>query len=708
MALNSAYTHTVAPPYEPEHARPFQANLARGVALWSTLAGALVVTLLAAGWLVGLREIDTAPPAIALGFFFLALAPIGRYIVKNEDSWSHSRDMKVAGLLVTLDIGTGAFVLFWTGGPESVLIVLVPLLPFALRLLGNIWYSVAYTVAIAAGFAIMIIGERLGFLRHAASLLDAAVISHGQATGLLVFTTTAAVVSATILADAIAKIVTRRETEAIAFSEKMNTRAEELALLLRIGRVLSRSADFEVAAREALDHVHAHFRPAATVLYLKDPHTGLLAVLSSLGEWAGDERSETTLASTALDAREAHMYPEAAAGGRSRHSTMIAPLLVEDTGYGAIKVVGQPGRTFDRSKLALLETIASELAATVRSASNYQSANAELTRAGAELAALNTFTRSVSSSLDLDNICHNLLSTAMRLTGADSGLVTILSSDGNADISIFRNYEPTTERLLRSTDWRRSRGLFGRALRTGRPVVVGDVSLDSEYESIVPAVRSKVCVPIVVQGDVVGMVSLESRATDAYSPNDVDFLAAMAESAAVAVKNARLYRTLEESAIRDGLTGLYNHSYFHQAFADELERAIRYGRKVSLLLLDLDDFKGYNDRHGHQAGDRMLGWLGGELLANTRRADTVARYGGEEFAIVMSDTAHDQAIEAARKLQSAIDAGQAGRCDERVTLSLGISTFAADGTTPTELIAAADRRMYRAKHEGRNRVVAVG
>src|SRR5665811_2463150 len=95
MALDSAYTHTVAP-YEPEHARPFQANLARGVALWSTLAGALVVTLLAAGWLVGLREIDTAPPAIALGFFFLALAPIGRYIVKNEDSWSHSRDMTVS------------------------------------------------------------------------------------------------------------------------------------------------------------------------------------------------------------------------------------------------------------------------------------------------------------------------------------------------------------------------------------------------------------------------------------------------------------------------------------------------------------------------------------------------------------------------------------------------------------------------------------
>ncbi len=696
-------------PYAPEHGRPFQANLARAIARWSMLAGLLVFGLLGAAWAFGLEEPSITPPIVSLTAFFVLLAPIARYLDTHEEDWDQTRDRRFAGLVMAIDVTVGAFVLFWTGGASSVLIVLVPLIPFGLRLLGNIWYSVAYVLAAAAGLTFMALGESLDLLGSHPSLLDSIGNSRGEVTGLWVFTVVAAAASATVLADGIARILTRREAEALDFSEKMNMRAEKLALLLRVGGVLSRSADFEEATSQALAHIHKHFRADATVLYVSEPRTGSLDVVQSHGAGADREAGESTLALTALGAREARIWPCAVPGEAGTRSAMVAPLLVEGTGYGAIKVVAPAGETFNSSKLALLETIASELATTMRTAGAYQTTNADLTKATAELAALNVFTRVVSSSFDLNDICRNLFEAAMRVTDSDYGNVTILSRrDEQPDVAIFMNYDEATERRLRATTWRRSPGLYGRALRTARPVVANDVRREAEYVAVAPDVLAKLCVPIVVDGRAEGMINLESRTLDTYSPSDVDFIAALAEATAVAVKNARLYRTVEQSAIRDGLTGLYNHSYFHQTLTDEVERAVRYGREMSLVLLDVDDFKRYNDDFGHLAGDRVLTWFGKNLLSHTRKADTVARYGGEEFAIILSETPHEQALVAAEKLLRAIEDEQPAEWEARVTVSLGVSTCPADGVSPADLISAADRRMYRAKHEGKNRVIAVG
>ncbi|MHB1345492.1 MAG: sensor domain-containing diguanylate cyclase, partial [Thermoleophilia bacterium] len=589
--------------YAPEQSRPFQANLARAITSWSLLAGLLVLSVLGAAWVLGLRDPPITPPLVSLAAFFLALTPVARYLDAHEGDWDTVRDRRFAGMVVLVDIVVGTLVLFWTGGPSSVLIILVPLIPFGLRLLGNIWYSVAYGVAVAAALTSLVLAESFGLSEARASLLDSIMTSHEAVTGLLVFTVTAATASAIVLADGIARILRRREAEALAFSEKMNVRAEKLALLLRVGGVLSRAADFEEATNQALGHIHTHFHADATVLYVKEPQTGLLTVVQAQGDGAEREIGESTLALTALGTREAQIWPSTVPGETGARSAMVAPLLVEGTGYGAIKVVAPQGETFNRSKLALLETIASELASTMRTASTYESTNADLSRATAELAALNTFTRVVSSSFDLEDICRNLFETAMRVTNSDYGNVTILArGEQQPAVSIFMNYDEATEARLRTTRWRRSTGLYGRALRTGRPVVANDVRREEDYVPVVPDVLSKLCVPIMVAGHAEGMINLENRTVDTYSPGDVDFIAALAESASIAVKNARLYRTVEQSAIRDGLTGLYNHSYFHQALSDEMERALRYGREASLVLLDVDDFKRYNDDHGHLAG----------------------------------------------------------------------------------------------------------
>ena len=168
--------------------------------------------------------------------------------------------------------------------------------------------------------------------------------------------------------------------------------------------------------------------------------------------------------------------------------------------------------------------------------------------------------------------------------------------------------------------------------------------------------------------------------------------------------NARLYKHTRQLAIRDGLTGLYDHSYFHQALEAEIERSRRYEHENSLIMIDLDDFKLYNDRFGHLAGDSVLGWLGVVLKNNMRKADLVARYGGEEFAILMPETSPDDGVSVARKLRTLVMDTQPESWPDVVTMSIGVSFYPTDADAALPLIEAADRRMYEAKRQGKNKV----
>ncbi|HEY2887189.1 MAG TPA: GAF domain-containing protein, partial [Candidatus Limnocylindrales bacterium] len=194
--------------------------------------------------------------------------------------------------------------------------------------------------------------------------------------------------------------------------------------------------------------------------------------------------------------------------------------------------------------------------------------------------------------------------------------------------------------------------------------------------------RMLAMLPLVAKGTSIGLVELISRSPKTFDATRLELARTMANEAAMALENARLYEDARKLADRDQLTGFFNHRYLHERFGEEAVRARRSHRPLSLLMLDLDDFKLINDSFGHLLGDDVLRWTA-ELIRRTIRAsDVAARYGGDEFALLLPDADHDEAAATAARLREAFASAafsRDGRLAVPVGMSIGAATFPADG-----------------------------
>ncbi len=238
------------------------------------------------------------------------------------------------------------------------------------------------------------------------------------------------------------------------------------------------------------------------------------------------------------------------------------------------------------------------------------------------------------------------------------------------------------------------------------------VIVDSEDPAADPAevelmlrrqLRSLAMIPLVAKGQSIGIVELYSSDRITWDEERLQLARTMANEAAIALENARLYEDARNRADRDPLTGFFNHRFLHERLGEEVVRAQRARRPLSLLMLDLDDFKLVNDTFGHLFGDRVLTWTAEMIRATLRTSDVPARYGGDEFAIILPETDAAEAATAARRILDAFR-DHAFVSEQRgsvpVGASIGVVTFPADGRTGTDLIAAADRALYQVKRGG--------
>jgi diguanylate cyclase (GGDEF)-like protein len=210
--------------------------------------------------------------------------------------------------------------------------------------------------------------------------------------------------------------------------------------------------------------------------------------------------------------------------------------------------------------------------------------------------------------------------------------------------------------------------------------------------------HGRIIIPLKAVNTVVGLLSLYTVPGTEVSDSLKLFLASLGNLIGIAINNSRLYEETKSVSLHDPLTGLANRRFLQIQLEKSFGAAKRYHEKLSVVMLDIDHFKQYNDTRGHQEGDRLLTRLAEVLLKGMREADYVFRYGGEEFLCVLPETGLATACEAAERLRRAV------QVETDVTISLGVATFTDDMPDKDTLIRKADEALYRAKERGRNRV----
>jgi len=314
----------------------------------------------------------------------------------------------------------------------------------------------------------------------------------------------------------------------------------------------------------------------------------------------------------------------------------------------------------------------------------------------------------LTSTLAIDEVIERLLHRVLLHLDSEIASILLLEPDGALRISHARGLP---QEVVDATRVALGEGISGHVARTGVALLVDDVERDPLFRRRNHEryyTRSAMSVPLLHRGGVVGVINVNNkRSREPYALADLRLVEAIAGHASVALANARSFEETLLRAQTDSLTGLANHGHFWTTLEAEVARADRYGRELSLVLLDADHFKSFNDRHGHLAGDDALIRLARVIRQSSRLHDTPARYGGEEFAILLPETPPEGARSFAEKIRQAVEceaiapAGGSG-----LTVSLGVATHPHDDVTAAALVERADARLYRAKERGRNRVCA--
>lgn len=294
-------------------------------------------------------------------------------------------------------------------------------------------------------------------------------------------------------------------------------------------------------------------------------------------------------------------------------------------------------------------------------------------------------------------------------------LATIVEASG-ADVGVLWRFTPTRDQLYPAQTsggmlrppgrLALGEGIVGTVAEHGRSLMLpGDNAPAPALGE--PDLRVGIAAPLFSRNRVLGVISVYRRErASRFSEKDLDTVVFLAEQAGVAIENALLHEEAQRLSLTDGLTGVWNRRYFQMQFKSAAATAARFGRRFSLLMMDLDHFKRINDTHGHQAGDEILIEFSRRVSAVLREVDTLARYGGEEFVCLLSETDVDGALIVAEKVLHEVRSTPfaAGGLEITATVSIGVACFPQHGTDFTALVAAADRALYRAKDQGRDRV----
>lgn len=323
----------------------------------------------------------------------------------------------------------------------------------------------------------------------------------------------------------------------------------------------------------------------------------------------------------------------------------------------------------------------------------------------------------IASYIDSNDLFTNIVEKSAEVVGAEQGSLMLLNEETHEiEVKSTRGLNLAILSHIRIIP---GEGIAGSVLKSGVPMAVSNIEEDnrvSRSNRVRYKTKSFISLPLKIRNTSIGVLNLADKrdGTD-FSDHDVKLLEAIALYSAAAIERRAYYQSsidLRKISITDSLTGLLNRRYFEERLAEEMERSRRHRQPFSLIIMDIDNFKTLNDSFGHLFGDEILKTTTNVIRRCVRIIDIAARYGGEEFAIILPTTDKNDAGIIAERIRADIECEVCLVKDTgttlNVTVSLGIASFPDDASAAEELINNADRALYRAKSQGKNKVVIFG
>ena len=306
---------------------------------------------------------------------------------------------------------------------------------------------------------------------------------------------------------------------------------------------------------------------------------------------------------------------------------------------------------------------------------------------------------------DSARLLERFLALSQNLITSDRSLVWIMDQEtgiltpvaGLPDMGLWRDEETVF-----------GEGLIGHTAARLRPRLIRDAAKDAHRARREIASGAWLLYPVMAHERLLGVAQWIRPVGKPFTSEDIARLDALIPQAAVTLENVRIRQAMNHLAATDGLTNLWNHRKMHELLRVEMKRSTRYHRALSVLMLDVDSFKTFNDTYGHPQGDQLLRNIAGILRAGVRNVDFVGRYGGEEFLVILPETTKDDACRMAERIRSDVEEQAMLEIDGKIvrrTVSVGVASYPEDALNPADLVQRADEALYRAKRSGKNCVI---
>lgn len=389
-------------------------------------------------------------------------------------------------------------------------------------------------------------------------------------------------------------------------------------------------------------------------------------------------------------------------------SMLALPLIANESKLGVILISYRHKHAFTPIELAFGEQAASQIALAISKEYALDSAQ----HRAKELGALQKATAALLSTLELDALLGQILDAAMSaIPSAERGtLYLVVPETGQLQLRASQGSENPRIQLFKPTS---KDSYAARAVRIHQPILIENIELETSLPGDedflqTPKMLSLIVAPLQTEERVFGALVLGSSAAYAFQRDDLELLVSFAATATTALQNAQLHAAVQQEAVTDPLTGLYNRRGFYELAEHEIIRAHRFHRPLSLIIMDVDLLKYVNDHFGHLMGDRVLNSVSAACRSELRQVDIIARYGGDEFIALLPETSLPEALSVAERLRNRV-AGINISAENgelvRVTMTGGVADLL-PGDTLKSLIERADQALYRAKQGGKNQIQA--